>query len=157
MRIRVIVLLTAVLFFGAIVTVPRIIEASKSSATPVNSVVPSPVQGRKQDVTWGESIRNDTSIPVRDMKQQPVFKEKKEANKNPKIAHPHKDAPDQVVQTDVAAPFTAPNMPATIAASRVMETSNSMTEKADCARCFMARICSQKRNLCLNHWSDCQS
>ncbi len=32
MRIRIIVLVAAVLLFGAIITVPRIIEASKSSA-----------------------------------------------------------------------------------------------------------------------------
>jgi hypothetical protein len=48
------------------------------------------------------------------MKQQPVFKPRKEANENPKIAHPHKDAPDRVVQTSIAADeFTAANMPTT--------------------------------------------
>src|SRR5262245_57711183 len=48
------------------------------------------------------------------MKQQPVFKPKKEANANPKIAHFHKDAPDKVVQNTVAATeFAIPNMPAT--------------------------------------------
>ncbi len=48
------------------------------------------------------------------MKQQPVFKPKKEANANPKIAHPHKDAPDRVVQKSIAADeFTAANMPTT--------------------------------------------
>ena len=113
MRIRVIVLVAAVLLFGAIMTVPRIIEASRSSAAAANSVVPNPVQGQKQDITWGESIRNDTSIPVREMKQQPVFKEKKEANENPKIKHVHRDAPDHKVQTSIAAPFTLPNMPTT--------------------------------------------
>jgi hypothetical protein len=41
MRIRIIVLVAAVLLFGAIVMVPRIIEASKSSAVAAaNSVVP---------------------------------------------------------------------------------------------------------------------
>src|SRR5215212_5139596 len=110
MRIRILVLVTAVLLFGAIVTVPRIIEASKSSAAAANAVAPSPVQGRRPEVTVGESIRNDTSPPVREMKQQPVFKPRKEANANPKIAHPHKDAPDRVVQTSIAAnEFTAAN------------------------------------------------
>ena len=74
MRIRILVLVTAVLFFAAIMTVPRIIEASRTSAANL------PVQGRKSDVTVGESIRNDTSPPVREMKQQPVFKPKREAN-----------------------------------------------------------------------------
>src|ERR1043165_3435454 len=111
MRIRIIVLVAAALLFGAIAMVPGIIEASKSSAAARNSVVPNPIQGRKHDITWGESIRNDTSIPVREMKQEPVFKAKKEANENPKIKHSHKDAPDEVGQNDVAAPFTAPNMP----------------------------------------------
>src|SRR4029079_10171631 len=38
--------------------------------------------------------------------------QKKEANENPKIKHPHKDAPDRVVQTSIAADeFTAANMP----------------------------------------------
>ena len=112
MRVRIIVLVAAVLLFGAIVMVPRIIEASKSSAAVANSVVPNPVQG-KQDITSGESIRNDTSIPVREMKQQPVFREKKEANENPKIKHVHRDAPDRKVQETIAAPFTLPNMPTT--------------------------------------------
>src|ERR1041384_877049 len=115
MRVRVIVLVTAVLLFSAIIAVPRIIEASKSSSgdnAQSNSVVANPLQGKKQDVTVGESIRNDTSIPVREMKQQPVFKPKKEANENPKIPHFHKDAPDRVVQKAFADDeFTSANMP----------------------------------------------
>jgi hypothetical protein len=90
MRVRIIVLVTAVLLFSAIIAVPRIIEASKSSPgdnAQSNSLVANPLQGNKQEVTVGESIRNDTSIPVREMKQQPVFKPRKEANANPKIAH----------------------------------------------------------------------
>ena len=48
------------------------------------------------------------------MKQQPVFKPRKEANENPKIPHFHKDTPDRKVQTTIAAdPFTAANMPTT--------------------------------------------
>ena len=110
MRIRILVLAAAVLIFGAIVAVPRIIEASKSSAFTANSATP--VQGRKNDVTVGASVRNDTSQPVREMKQQPVFKPKKEANENPKVTHSHRDAPDRVVQTSIAADaFTAANMP----------------------------------------------
>ena len=114
MRIRILVLVTAVLLFATILTVPRIIEASKSSPTAANSFVSSPMQGRRPEITIGESIRNDTSPPVREMKQQPVFKPQKEANENPKIVHPHKDVPDRVVQTSIAADaFTAANMPTT--------------------------------------------
>src|SRR6185369_4276674 len=109
MRIRILVLATAVLLFGAILTIPRIIEAAKSSTIAAN--LTNPVQGRRSEVTVGESIRNDTSPPVREMKQQPVFKPRKEANENPKIKQFHKDVPDEVVQKEVAAPFTAPNMP----------------------------------------------
>src|ERR1044071_7589825 len=118
MRVRIIVLVTAVLLFSAIITVPRIIEASKSSPgdnAQSNSVAANPVQGKKQDVTVGESIRNDTSVPVREMKQQPVFKPKKEANANPKIAHFHKDAHDPVVQNSMGETDVAlPNMPGTL-------------------------------------------
>src|SRR6185503_12620787 len=115
MRVRIIVLVTAVLLFSAIIAVPRIIEASKSSPgdnAQLNSA--NPFQGKKQEVTVGESIRNDTSIPVREMKQQPVFKPKKEANENPKIAHFHKDAHDPVVQKSMGETDLAlPNMPGT--------------------------------------------
>src|ERR1043166_5985202 len=115
MRLRILVLLVAILLFGAILTVPQIIEAkrSESSAAAANTAG-SPFQGPKQDITVGESVRNDTSRPVREMKQQPVFKAKREANENPKIQHIHKDAPDNRVQKTIAADaFTAANMPTT--------------------------------------------
>ena len=113
MRPRLVILAIAVLLFGAILFIPQFIEASKSAAAP-NTAVVNPPQGRRQEVTVGESIRNDTSAPVREMKQQPVFKPKKEANENPKIAHFHNDKPDKVVQTSIAAnEFTAANMPTT--------------------------------------------
>jgi hypothetical protein len=102
MRARLVILVTAVLLFSAIFWVPGIIEATgaKSPAAgnvPANAAV-NPVQGRRQPVTVGQSIRHDTSIPVREMKQQPVFKPKREANRNPRIPHFHKDTPDPVVQ-----------------------------------------------------------
>src|SRR5687768_16212283 len=111
MRIRIIVLVIAVLLFAAILTVPQIIEAKRSAvaATPANTT---PVQGRKQQVTVGESIRNDTSPPLRELPQKPVFKPKREANANPKIPHFHKDTPDRVVQKTIAVDeFTSANMP----------------------------------------------
>src|SRR5215213_5371746 len=114
MRLRLIVLVTAVLLLGSLIMVPTIIEAKRSKPLAAETAAVNPVQGRNPEVTAGESIRNDTSPPVREMKQQPVFKPKKEANANPKIAHPHKDAPDRVVQTSIAAnEFTAANMPTT--------------------------------------------
>src|SRR5215467_5374267 len=114
MRVRILILVVAVLFFSAILTVPRIIEAKRSQwAAAAANTAASSFQGQKQDMTVGESVRNDTSPPLREMKQMPVFKAKKEANENPKIQHIHKDAPDHKVQKTIAADaFTAPNMPA---------------------------------------------
>src|ERR1044071_5081167 len=111
MRVRLIILVAAVLFFSALIMVPRIIEAKRSTAVAVENGIVNRTQGRRPDVTVGESIRNDTSPPVREMKQQPVFKPRKEANENPKIAHFHKDARDSVVQRSIAATdFAAANM-----------------------------------------------
>ncbi|HKG97493.1 MAG TPA: hypothetical protein VKA97_06755, partial [Pyrinomonadaceae bacterium] len=112
MRVRLIILVTAVLLFGTLVMVPSIIEAKRSKSMAAETATVDPIQGRKPEVTVGESIRNDTSQPVREMKQQPVFKPRREANENPKIAHFHRDAPDRVVQTSVAATeFATANMP----------------------------------------------
>ena len=114
MRVRILILVVAVLFFGAVLTVPQIIEAKRSQAAAAANTTSIPVQGQKQKVTVGESIRNDTSKPLREMKQQPIFKEKREANENPKVPHSHKDAPDHRVQKTIAADaFTAANMPTT--------------------------------------------
>src|SRR5215204_1736487 len=103
MRIRLIVLITAVLLLGTLIMLPTIIEDKRSKSLAAETATVNPVQGKKPEVTVGESIRNDTSAPVREMKQQPVFKPKKEANENPKIPHFHKDTPDRVVQKSVAA------------------------------------------------------
>jgi len=102
MRPRLIILVTAVLLLGAVILIPEIIEAKRAI----------PVQGKGQAMTSGESVRNDTSAPVREMKQQPVFKERKEANKNPRIQHPHKDSADPVVQSTIATEFFDAAMPA---------------------------------------------
>ena len=108
MRFRILVLVVAALLFGAVITVPQIIEAKRSNP----SAAPSFYQGRRSEVTVGESIRNDTSRPVREMKQQPVFEPRQEANENPKIPHFHRDTPDRRVQTTIAAnEFTSANMP----------------------------------------------
>jgi hypothetical protein len=89
MRVRILILIIAALLFGAIVTVPQIIEAKRSQSTAAANTANTPFQGQKQKVTVGASIRNDTSPPLREMKQQPVFKPKREANENPKIPHAH--------------------------------------------------------------------
>ena len=110
LRTRLVVLVTVLLLFAALTFVPRIIDAKRSSAATapanVSYALASPVQGRRQEITTGVSIRNDTSPPLRDMKQHPIGggKEKREANENPKIAHYHKDTPDRVVQKTIAAP-----------------------------------------------------
>src|SRR5688572_21899424 len=106
MRARLVILVTAVLLLSALIFVPEIIEAKRAkSLAAANAVPASPVQGKKQPMTVGHSVRNDTSPPVREMKQQPVFKPKREANKNPKIPHPHKDSADPVVQKSIATEF----------------------------------------------------
>jgi hypothetical protein len=99
MRTRLVILVSAVLLFSAVIWLPRIIEATGAESpagSPANAAV-NPVQGRRQPMTVGQSIRNDTSAPVREMKQQPVFKPKREANRNPRIPHFHRDTPDPVV------------------------------------------------------------
>src|ERR1043166_3628784 len=91
----------------ALLVLPPIIQARRARAAAM--AVASPVQGRSE-VIVGESIRNDRSPNLRDMKQLPIVKRgEREANKNPKISHSHKDRPDPVVQTGGGAPPT--NMP----------------------------------------------
>src|SRR5688572_22690569 len=99
-RVKLGILLTAILFVTALLLAPRIIEARRGQAAALNNAtVANPVQGRKQEVTSGVSIRNDTSPPLREMKQKPIDGgPQREANRNPKIPHFHKDAPDRVVQ-----------------------------------------------------------
>ena len=116
-RKQLVVLGAVVLFLMALAIVPRIIEAkwSNSEVTGVNSapIALAPAQGRRQEVQSSISIRNDTSIPLREMKQKPYDGgPQREANTNPKISHFHRDAPDRVVQTTIAADaFTTANMP----------------------------------------------
>ena len=114
-RVKLVVLVIVALFISALVMVPRIIEAKRAGAVESN-VTPAanPVQGRKQDVTSGISVRNDTSQPVREMKQLTLLDvgPKREANRNPKIPHFHRDAPDHVVQkSGVIENIVEANMP----------------------------------------------
>src|SRR5215211_4768240 len=105
-RVKLGILATAVLLITALLLVPRIIEAKRAeAATQNNATVPNPVQGRKQEIMSGISTRNDTSPPLREMKQKPIndVGPEREANHNPKIPHFHKDTPDRVVQNSATA------------------------------------------------------
>ena len=70
-------------------------------------------QGQNNGVIVGTSYHNDTSPPLRDMKQLPVeSRGEREANENPKMSREHKDSPDEVVQDRHV--VSAPSIPATI-------------------------------------------
>src|SRR5687768_9546808 len=99
-RIKLVFLLTAMLFVTAVLLVPRVIMAKPAQAAALNNArVANPVQGRKQEVQSGVSIRNDTLPPLREMKQKPIDGgREREANHNPKIPHFQKDTPDRVIQ-----------------------------------------------------------
>src|SRR5882724_9049580 len=122
MRTRSIVMLAAILLLASIVVLPRVIEAGRSKASPgEKAVTVTPLvtnrsgQDKKDTVTVGASIHNDTSPPLRDMKQEKVNKKaEKEANENPKdpATLKHRDSPDAATQQ--TSPFMsmfAPNMP----------------------------------------------
>jgi len=121
-RAKLIIVLAAALALTGLIILPGIIEAKlfTSATTEKNSPTAAAlpigvVQNRREDVVVGQSTRNDTSIPLREMKQKPMdFSPKRVANRNPKVPHSHKDAHDPVVQRTVTGPdlFT-PNMPTT--------------------------------------------
>ncbi|HEY8187394.1 MAG TPA: fibronectin type III domain-containing protein [Pyrinomonadaceae bacterium] len=122
-RARWIIILTATLLLTVPILLARISEAKHSKTAgaenlSANLVTNSnPNQDQAADITVVASYHNDTSIPLRDMKPQPVFsKGQHEANENPKIPHKHKDGLDPVVQdrfSDLKA-LIAVNMPAPI-------------------------------------------
>ena len=109
-RSIVIPLLALALAFSAVVILPQIIEAKRiktQALVPDQNPASEGVAQDKKAVESGMSVRNDTSIPVREMKQKPLeFKPDREANENPKIKHVHKDSPDSVVQGPDSAPDT---------------------------------------------------
>ena len=88
--------------------------SSKSVLSLPRSVLSHAMLGdTKNDVITGSSYHNDTSPPLRDMKQAPIGSERKrerEANENPRIPSHHIDSPDGAVQS-LHAPSL--NMPAT--------------------------------------------
>ncbi|HEY3104378.1 MAG TPA: fibronectin type III domain-containing protein [Pyrinomonadaceae bacterium] len=98
--------------FGAatvivILALPQIMEAKRLRAA-------ANVAQEGSKIIVGQSTHNDTSPPLREMKQLPLtFKPQREANDNPKIPHSHKDSKDPVVQSSTSAPISAA-MPSTL-------------------------------------------
>ncbi|MFY9620708.1 MAG: fibronectin type III domain-containing protein [Pyrinomonadaceae bacterium] len=88
------------LLLVTLLVLPQVMEAARARWAA------QPVQGQGKNVSVVASEHNDTSPPLREMPQHPVkFKEKKEANKNPKvIPHRHVDRADPVVQTSESGP-----------------------------------------------------
>src|SRR6266850_88021 len=98
MRAKLIIALSATVV-AAVITVPRIIEAKRTKGLVIGTASSPPtnvlVQNNRPGVIVGTSIRNDTSAPLREMKQMPMdFKPEREANENPSVPHFHKDSPD---------------------------------------------------------------
>ncbi len=86
---KLVVALAATLLLLAILVLPQIIEAKRARAAATLGAGPQ----KKSDVTVVASTKNDTSPPLREMPQLPYTgKPQKEANKNPKIPHSHKDS-----------------------------------------------------------------
>ncbi|HEY6232609.1 MAG TPA: hypothetical protein VIW64_15200 [Pyrinomonadaceae bacterium] len=90
-----------------VILLPRIIEAKRlKGLTADKSLAPVPgltwvsSQNQKSNVIVGASTRNDTSPPLRDMKQAKMGgRADHEANENPKLPNNHIDSPDPVVQS----------------------------------------------------------
>jgi hypothetical protein len=108
MRTRSIILLGAVfMLITTVILLPRIIEAKRlKGLTADKSLAPVPgltwvsSQNQKSNVIVGASTRNDTSPPLRDMKQAKMGgRADHEANENPKLPNNHIDSPDPVVQS----------------------------------------------------------
>lgn len=82
---------------GQAVEAPAVVLAMPDPATPPAA----DGKEKQRDVVSGKSYKNDTSIPLRDMKPEPYLGKEmeREANPNPKAPHsPHKDRPDEAVQ-----------------------------------------------------------
>src|SRR5688572_12692157 len=88
------------LLLVTLLVLPQVMEAARARWAA------QPVQGQGKNVSVVASEHNDTSAPLRELPQHPVkFKERKEANKNPKvIPHRHIDRADPVVQTSESGP-----------------------------------------------------
>src|SRR5256886_187921 len=122
MKAKLIIALAVNLVLMAVLVVPQIIEAkrSKSSTTDKSLSVPPEIKrkgGQEQtgNVQVGNSVHNDTSAPLRDMKPAKVERKvEREANENPKVpaSKKHVDSADPVVQSAGAvSAFANLNMP----------------------------------------------
>ncbi len=105
MRTKAIILFTAALVLTTVIVLPRIIEAKRLRALNADKslsvsplLTPSVPQDQKGEIRVVASYHNDTSIPLRDMKPQPLVPKAVHENENPKIPNKHRDAPDPVVQ-----------------------------------------------------------
>jgi hypothetical protein len=97
---KLLVALAGTFLLLAVLVLPQVIEAKRARAALAASIP----QGNS-NVVVGHSTHNDTSAPLRDMKQLPnTFKPEREANENPKLTHAHKNVKDEALQT---APITA--------------------------------------------------
>ena len=97
---KLLVALAGTLLLLAVLVLPQVIEAKRARAA-LAAAVP---QGNS-NVAVGHSTHNDTSPPLRDMKQLPLtFKPQREANENPRVTHSHRDVKDEALQS---APITA--------------------------------------------------
>src|SRR6266849_3729110 len=116
-----IVIAAALLLATTVIVLPQIIWAKRSTELPAKKSLSLPVltssssQGQKNNVVVGASVHNDTSPPLRDMKQEKVGKKvEHEANENPKVpaSLKHIDSPDTAVQEfSLLLSMFAPNMP----------------------------------------------
>src|SRR5499433_1535999 len=107
---KLIIALLGSILLVALLVLPPIIQARRARAAA--AAVRSSGQGRSE-VSVGASYHNDRSPNLRDMPQLPIVRRgEREANRNPKISHSHKDSRDTVVQSEPAVPSA--NMPGTL-------------------------------------------
>jgi hypothetical protein len=120
MKAKLIIALAVNLVLIGLLVVPQIIEAKRftwlGAGTDVSAAPAVKVgagQNQQGNVQVGTSERNDTSKPLRDMKQLPLVKrEEREANENPKLPNNHIDSADPVVQgANSVRAFAGLNMP----------------------------------------------
>src|SRR3989449_6808238 len=119
---RLLIALAATLFVITLLVLPQINEAKPFSWFRAEKSPTAPAlhlaggQDQKTEIIVGASVHNDTSKPLRDMKQLPItMKPEREANENPKIPSHHKDSADPVVQNfGFISDIAGLNMPATL-------------------------------------------
>jgi hypothetical protein len=73
-RVKLIPILALTLVFATVVILPQIIEAKRDKVVAPEQAQAAAAQEPKDNrpVIVGASVRNDTSIPLREMKQKPI-------------------------------------------------------------------------------------